>query len=32
MRPDYAPAAAGLDRLQAQGVRIKIREKKGAGE
>ncbi len=32
MRPDHALAAAGLDRLQAQGVRIKIREKKkGAG-
>ena len=32
MRPDYAAAAARLDHLQAQGVRIKIREKKGAGE
>lgn len=32
MRPDYAMAAAGLDRLQAQGVRIKIREKKKAAE
>jgi tetratricopeptide (TPR) repeat protein len=29
MRPDHALAAAGLDRLQAQGVRIKIREKHG---
>lgn len=28
MRPNYAPAAAALDRLQDQGVRIKIREKK----
>jgi len=33
MRPDYAAAAARLDHLQAQGVRIKIREKKkAAGE
>ena len=32
MRPDYALAAAGLDRLQAQGVRIKIREKKKGAE
>lgn len=28
MRPNYAPAAAALDRLQKQGVRIKIRERK----
>lgn len=31
MRPDHTLAAEGLDRLQAQGVRIKIREKRNGG-
>ena len=32
MRPNYALAAAALDRLQKQGVRIKIREKGKGGK
>ncbi len=31
MRPDHTLAAEGLDRLQAEGVRIKIRENKKGG-